>query len=351
VTTLPTDQSTGPTDPHDAPADEPAAALGVTRLAGHIGAEITGVDLATPLPDTTIKQIRAALLAHKVIFFRDQHLDHAAHLAFASCFGQPTRRPGTKHGAHPDGYPQILTIDPDADDIRYGRDFEERYRQKWTTYTAGWHTDLTPAVNPPAASILRAHAVPPYGGDTQWTNLVAAYAGLPAPLRDMADRLRAEHAFFAGCQLLDSDPQDVRIRALDQADPQVSVHPVVRVHPETGERALFVNPASTTRLIGLNPVESRRLLDLFFAHITRPEYTVRFSWQPGSVAFWDNRATAHMAATDIADIPGLRRTMFRVTLLGDRPTGPNGYTSQITAGQPMLPWDELAATAGAPGAA
>lgn len=313
----------------------PARPVELRRLAGHIGAEVSGVDLAEELPDDVVAQLREALLTHKVIFFRGQRLDHATHLALAARFGQTTRRPGTKHGVHPPGFPQILTIDPEAEDARYGRDFEEEYRLKWNSFTAGWHSDLTPAVNPPAASILRAEVVPPFGGDTQWTNLVAAYEGLSPALRDLVDELRAEHAFFAGCQLSDSDPRDLMIRELDRADPQVSIHPVVRVHPETGERALFVNPASTTRIVGFSPAESSRLLTLLFAQIIRPEYTVRFTWQPGSVAFWDNRATAHLAATDLAHLPDVHRTMYRVTLLGDRPVGPDGFTSQVVSGTPM----------------
>jgi alpha-ketoglutarate-dependent taurine dioxygenase len=316
-----------------------AHAIQVRPLAGHIGAEISDIDLNAPLGDDDIEAVRAALHTHKVVFFRDQHLNHAGHLAFARRFGQPTRRPGSKHGVHPAGYPMILTIDPEAEDARYGRDFEEEYRHKWRTYTAGWHTDLTPAVNPPAASILRAEIVPAFGGDTQWTNLAAAYEGLSPALRDMADGLTAEHAFFAGCQLSDADPRDAEIRASDRADPQVSTHPVVRVHPQTGERALFLNPASVTRLIGLNPAESHRLLELFFAQIIRPEYTVRFTWQTGSVAFWDNQATAHLAATDLAHLPNIHRTMYRIALLGERPIGPTGYTSQIVSGEPLRAYD------------
>jgi taurine dioxygenase len=318
----------------------PATALQVRRLAGHIGAEISAIDLSQPLHEDDVAQIRAALHTHKVVFFRDQHLDHAGHLTLARRFGQPTRRPGAKHGVHPAGYPMILAIDPEAEDARYGRDFEEEYRLKWNTYTAGWHTDLTPAVNPPAASILRAEVIPAFGGDTQWTNLVSAYEGLSPALRDMADGLTAEHAFFAGCQLSDADPRDREIRALDRAAPQVSIHPVVRVNPQTGERALFLNPASVKRLVGFNPAESRRLLELFFAQIIRPEYTVRFTWQPGSVAFWDNQATAHLAATDLAHLPGVHRTMYRIALLGERPVGPTGFTSEIVSGEPLLAYDE-----------
>jgi taurine dioxygenase len=310
------------------------AAVRVTQVAGHIGAEVDGVDLREPLSQAAVAAIRAALVAHKVLFFRDQRLDHREHLAFAERFGAPTRRPGDQHGCSPEGFPQILTVDPDANDARYGRDFEERYRARWSSYTAGWHTDLTPAVNPPAASVLRAEVVPDVGGDTQWTNLVAAYNGLAEPLKAFVDGLRAEHRFFAGCDLSQHDLEDRKVLDTDRERGLVAVHPVVRVHPETGERALFVNPASTARIVGFTPTESRHILALLFEQATRPEYTVRFQWAPGSVAFWDNRATAHLGATDLGHIDAAR-TLYRVTLLGDRPTGADGFVSEAVVGEPL----------------
>ena len=316
---------------------QPTIDLHIRRVAGCIGANIDGVDLAQPLPPATVAALRDALHTHKVLFFRGQHLDHASHVALGEQFGPLTRRAGDKHGVHPDGYPQILTMDATEEDTRYGTDFEERLRQRWTSYIAGWHSDLTPHVNPPMASILRAERVPSYGGDTQWTDLTAAYAGLSEPLRDLVDKLHAEHAFFAGCQFSANDPDDVAVAANHAANPQAAIHPVVRVHPDTGERSLFVNPASTSRIVGLTPTESRALLDLLFAQITRSEYTVRFRWAPGSVAFWDNRSTAHLAATDTADVPE-RRTMHRVAILGDRPVGPDGFTSEHVAGEPLAPY-------------
>lgn len=317
--------------------DTTTSFIEVRRVAGHIGADISGADLSKPLDDITVAEIRAALLTHKVIFFRDQHLTHVEHVALGRQFGELTRRAGNKHGAHPDGFPQILTVDPDSDDERYGRDFEKRYRRKWLTYDSGWHSDLTPAVNPPAISILRAEVVPPFGGDTQWTNLVAAYQGLSEPLQTLADGLRAEHAFFAGCQMLQSDPEDARVMQKHADEAVISVHPVVRVHPETDEKVLFVQPASVTRIIGLTPTESRRILELFFEQITRAEFTVRLRWEPGQVVFWDNRATAHLAATDLDDID-YRRSLYRVTVHGDRPVGPDGFLSESVCGAPLIPF-------------
>ncbi len=186
-------------------------------------------------------------------------------------------------------------------------------------------------VNPPAGSILRADTVPPVGGDTQWTNLVAAYHGLSTPLRRLADGLRAEHRFLAGFQMLDHDDEVTPILAMSTATPIVAVHPLVRVIPETGEKALFVSPSTISRIVGLSTVESRTLLDLFCQEITRDEYRVRFRWQPGSVAFWDNRTTAHLAALDHDHLDHPRR-LYRVTLLGDRPVGPDGTASTPVAG-------------------
>ncbi|WP_433337504.1 TauD/TfdA dioxygenase family protein [Spirillospora sp. CA-294931] len=301
-------------------------------MTGHIGAEITGADLA---PET-VAEIRAALLTHKVLFLRGQHLDHAEHLALARALGEPTRRRGDKHGVHPEGFPEILSIDPDVDDTRHGRDFEERYRRKQLRADSGWHADLAFAVNPPSISILRAQSVPPYGGDTHWTNLVAAYDGLSSPLRTLADGLRAEHAAFAGVQMLHSDPDDAAALRKHHDDALVSVHPLVRVHPETGEKVLFTPPASITRILELTPAEGRHLLNLFFEHATRPEYTVRFHWSPGDIAIWDNRATAHLPPVDMSQVPH-RRSMYRISLLGDRPVGPDGYTSHPIAGTPLAP--------------
>lgn len=302
--------------------------LTIKRVAGHIGAEITGVNLAHPLDPTTIEEIRQALLAHKVVFFRGQTLDHASQIAFARQFGELTHA-HPHEDAPPEDHPQILTIDPRRYEERYGANYRELYRKRKYSYYSGWHTDVTAAVNPPAASILRAETVPEFGGDTQWTNLVAAYEGLSPSLRDFVDGLHAEHRFLAGHQTTDEDGKLLK-RINDNL--LVSIHPVVRVHPETGERALFVNPGFTDHIVGLSALESRRVLELLYEQITRPEYTVRFRWQPGSLAFWDNRATAHLAPSDL-DHLDVQRTLHRVTLIGDRPVGPDGFISEIVAGR------------------
>jgi len=315
----------------------PTARITVERVAGHIGAEISGVDLSTPLDSETIAEIRSALLANKVVFFRGQHLDHAQQIAFARQFGDLTHA-HPHEDAPPADFPEILTIDPRRYQELYGLDRTQQARRRYSYYS-GWHTDVTATVNPPAASILSAEAVPPFGGDTTWSNLVAAYEGLSEPLRRLADGLRAEHRFLAG---VDTDGAD-RYQERINRNLLVAVHPVVRVHPETGERALFVNPGFTTKILGLSAAESRQVLDLFFAQIARPAYTVRFRWQSGDIAFWDNRATAHLAPEDL-DHLDVQRTLHRVTLIGDRPVGPDGFVSELISGVEFTAQREPAAT-------
>ncbi|MGW4370298.1 TauD/TfdA dioxygenase family protein [Nocardia takedensis] len=308
--------------------------LTVARVAGRIGADIDGVDLSRPLEPSAVAAIREALLTHKVIFFHNQRIGHAEHVAFGRAFGALTLRPRPQSGGGLDEFPEICTISPTVDLERYGRDIEAHFRSRWTSSIAGWHTDMTHAVNPPMASILRAETAPLFGGDTQWTNLVAAYEGLSAPLRRLVDELHAEHSFWAGYQMAEHDEVDRPIMRMVNEQGVVAVHPVVRVHPETGERALFVSPSRTSRILGMSRVESRRLLDLLFEQITRSEYTVRFRWAIGSVAFWDNRATAHVAATDVDACDG-SRILHRVTLVGDIPVGPDGFTSHAVVGGPL----------------
>jgi alpha-ketoglutarate-dependent sulfate ester dioxygenase len=172
--------------------------------------------------------------------------------------------------------------------------------------------------------------VPEVGGDTTWTNLVAAYEGLSAPVRAFIDTLRAEHRYGGSDKPAGGSAYARRVND----NLLVAIHPVVRVHPVTGERALFVNPGFTSHIVDVEPRESRAILDLLYAELTRPEYTVRFRWEPGSVAFWDNRATAHLAPADL-DHLDVRRTLHRVTVIGDRPVGPDGRESELLAGRPF----------------
>lgn len=320
------------------PAARPA--LRVEPVAGHIGADITGIDLAQPVNPDTADLVRATLRDYKVVFFHGQHIGHAEHIAFARNFGELTRADPHRDTGD-DEFPEILTVDPRPDQDRFGRDFERRFRHRRLFHYSSWHIDNSFVVNPPAASILRADTVPTVGGDTQWTNLVAAYDGLSTPLQRLADGLRAEHRFLAGFHMPDHDDEVAPILAMSAATPIVTVHPLVRVIPETGEKALFVSPSTTARIVGLSTVESRTLLDLFCQEITRDEYRVRLRWQPGSVAFWDNRTTAHLAALDHDHLDEPRR-LYRVTLLGDTPAGPDGTASTAVAGTALTPPPESA---------
>jgi taurine dioxygenase len=303
--------------------------LTVSPVAGRIGADIGGVDLTRPLDPSTVDTIRDAVHRHKVVFFRDQGLDHAGQIAFARQFGELTYA-HPHDDAPPEGHPEIFTVDPRRYEQRYGEGFLAEEKRRRYSYFTGWHTDVTAAVNPPAASILRAEVVPEYGGDTTWTNLVAAYEGLSAPVRAFVDGLRAEHRYGGSDNPIGDNAYARRVND----NLLVAVHPVVRVHPVTGERALFVNPGFTSHVVDVSGRESRAILDLLYAEITRPEYTVRLRWRPGTVAFWDNRATAHLAPTDIEHLD-VQRTLHRVTLIGERPVGPDGRESDLIAGRPF----------------
>jgi alpha-ketoglutarate-dependent sulfate ester dioxygenase len=293
----------------------------IVPLSAHIGAQINGVDLGRPLHPAQIEAIRAALLKWRVVFFREQFLSHEQHVAFSAQFGKLTI--GHPVFGHVEGHPEVYSIAK----FRKATRFEgQALTRPWT----GWHTDVTAAVNPPYASILRGVTIPPYGGDTQWTNLVVAYEKLSAPLRAFVDGLRGVHRFAppAGASGTKSFSSAVDAHTL------VSEHPLVRVHPETGERALYVSPSFLKQIAGLAPRESQVILELLWEHVVRPEFTVRFKWEPGSIAFWDNRTTAHLAPTDIFDLD-FDRQLYRTTLVGDIPVGPDGKPSVAIEGSPV----------------
>ncbi|MFJ3204440.1 TauD/TfdA dioxygenase family protein [Streptomyces sp. NPDC086989] len=280
----------------------------VTRIGGRIGAEIEGVQLGAELPEEVVGEIRAALLAHKVVFFRDQgHLDEASHEAFAHLLGTPV--------AHP-------TV-PSADG-RYALGIDSHHGARANQ----WHTDVTFVPAYPAFSILRAVTIPPYGGNTLWANTATAYAHLPAPLRALADSLRALHSNEYDYAALKPDALSealAQYREVFTSTAFLTEHPVVRVHPETGERTLLLGNF-VQRIKGLTGRDSRALLDLFQAHIESPENTVRWQWRAGDVAIWDNRATQHYG---VDDSDAHERTLRRVTVDGDVPVGPDGVPSRL----------------------
>ncbi|MBT6205165.1 MAG: TauD/TfdA family dioxygenase [Rhodospirillaceae bacterium] len=302
---------------------DPFSSITVTPMAVHIGAEIGGVDLTRPLPSEQVADIRAALLRWKVIFFRDQMLDHDQHVAFARQFGDPTPAHVVYGGQNQQ--PEIYSI---AKFRKANSNRGQGAMRPWS----GWHTDITAAINPPAASILRGVTVPPYGGDTQFTNLAVAYNTLSPTLRGLLDHLRAVHRFAVsqGATAVNDHDKAVQQHTL------VSEHPMVTVHPETGERVLYANPAFVEGICGMEADEGRWLMELLWEHIIRPDFTVRFRWQPGSIAFWDNRATAHLAPRDIFDTD-FERQFYRVTLNGEVPVGIDGRPSTAIEGRPIEP--------------
>jgi alpha-ketoglutarate-dependent sulfate ester dioxygenase len=300
------------------PSIERTEGIEVVPITLHIGAEIKGVDLKQPLPPGQQRAIRDAFLKWKVVFFRDQHLDHAQHVAMARQFGEPTI--GHAVFGHVEGYPEIYSV-------AKNRTANSKYEAMTVTPWFGWHTDVTAAVNPPCASILRGVTIPPYGGDTFWTNLVVAYEGLSPVMRGIVDGLRVIHAFEpSGTGAYDEKVNRRRLR---------SEHPLVSIHPETGERVLVASPSFIKSIVGMNPRESTKMLELLWEHVVRPEYTARFKWNPGDIAFWDNRSTAHLAPRDIFQ-SDFDRQLYRITLVGEKLTGVDGQVSRSIEGLPIL---------------
>jgi len=297
-------------------AAEVDSLLDVVPVAGRIGAEIRGVALSGDLDDVTLAAIRAALVRHKVIFFRAQdHLDDAAQEAFAERFGSPV--------AHP-------TV-PVAEGSRYllELDSKEGYA------ASSWHTDVTFVDAYPEASILRAINIPAAGGDTLWANGVTAYEELPESLKTLVDNLWAVHTNLYDYAGTFSEADRKRVeehRKVFASTVYETEHPVVRVHPESGERALLVGHF-VKQFVGLNSADSQRLFGILQDHITRPENTVRWRWQIGDVAIWDNRATQHRA---IADFGLQRRTLRRATIAGDVPVAIDGSRSRVIKPEPSL---------------
>ena len=284
----------------------------LSPLSGRIGAEILDVDLNADLSDTLIQEIRQALVQYKVIFFRQQSLDAAGQIAFARRFGEITT-------AHPTLPP--LTEHAEVLDLDYGRT---------ATRSNEWHTDVTFVDRPPLGSILRAIEIPPVGGDTVWANTVTAYQDLPEHLRTLADQLWAVHSNVYDYAEAAITPSEA-LKAYHEVFTSTlyeTLHPVVRVHPESGERGLLLG-GFVQQIQGLSVTESKDLLRLLQAYVTRLENTVRWKWQVGDVAFWDNRSTQHYA---IYDYEGQPRRVQRVTIVGDRPLSIDGRSSHAIKG-------------------
>ena len=238
------------------------------------------------------------------MFLRDQHITPSQQVAFGRRFGDLTAAHPLQGGLD-DDHPEVLVLD--SRDYRLGIGD----RATGTSYNNRWHTDVTFSAHPPLASILAAKEVPAVGGDTLWADLVAAYRTLSPGVRELVDPLVAVHD---AARTFDRFQDEGRERIATLVPVR---HPVVRVHPESGERGLFVNPVFTSHIEGLSRVESEHLLALLYEHMAAPERVVRWRWRVGDVAFWDNRATSHYAAADY-DGP---RVMHRITVAGDRPVG------------------------------
>lgn len=308
TTTLSTTTATTPT------TDHPLAGIEVRPVAGTLGAEITGVRLGPDLGEDVVAGIRAALLEHKVVFLRGQdHLDDAAHAGFARLLGPLTTAHPTISGGRSEA--AVLPVDS-------GRG----------TRANSWHSDVTFVDRPPSFTTLRAQVLPPAGGDTVFADTVAAYAGLPAPLRALADGLWAEHSndydYATAHATTELSEAQTAYRQEFTSTVYRTHHPVVRVHPETGARALLLGHF-VQRFLTLSGVDSKPLFDLFQTHITRLENTVRWRWSPGDIALWDNRSTQHYAVADYGDTP---RRLHRVTVAGEVPVGPAGERSVAVTG-------------------
>ena len=277
--------------------------IAVSPIAGSLGAEIHGVDAPLDLAaasDETIAEIRQAWLRHLVVFFRDQTLDSEQFLAFSKRIGAPGRYPFVP-GI--DGYPEIIAVLKRAHET--------------TNFGGIWHSDTAYLTQPPMATMLLAREVPPHGGDTLFANQYAAYESLSPTMQALLDPLYAVNS----SALADiSKNREDRIRDADgnEVAPQdyESIHPVVRTHPETGRKSLYVNGAHTARIEGMTDAESKPLLQFLFQHQVKAEFTCRFRWQVGSMALWDNRCAQH---NPINDYHGYQRLLHRITLQGDTP--------------------------------
>ncbi|MET9128903.1 MULTISPECIES: TauD/TfdA family dioxygenase [Streptomyces] len=280
---------------------EEFAGLRITPLGPSFGAEVHGVDLGR-IDDARVEALRAALTAYKVLFLPGQDIDDHAQIDFGRRLGEVT----AGHPVHDSG---------DVPDEVYALDSQDN------GFADVWHTDVTFVARPPAISVLRAVVLPPNGGDTSWADSQLAYESLTPGLRALIDPLTAVHdgSREFGYYLAQRRKGRGNVWEGEVFSSLAPVeHPVVRVHPESGRKGLFVNPGFTSHITGVSEHESRGILDILYAHLTKPEHTVRHRWQPGDVALWDNRATSHYANRDYGD---QHRVMHRITLRGDVPVG------------------------------
>ncbi len=275
-----------------------ASPFQVQRLGPCLGAEVHGLDLKAPMADDTFRAFEAALIEHKVLVLRDQFLTTEQHVSFSRRFGELEVHPMRPQGQ----FPEILVLDNHKDNPVLSTDV--------------WHSDTTFRQNPTKYTILRCEIMPELGGDTLWADMEAAYQGLSEPFRNMITGLRAVHDFKNFRVLFKNTDEDrAKLHRMEDMFPNPS-HPVVRTHPATGRKSIYVNPQFTLRIEGLEPVESAAILEALFAQARVPEYQIRLRWTPGTIVFWDNQSTQHYAANDY--YPN-RRRMERTAVVGDVP--------------------------------
>jgi taurine dioxygenase len=269
------------------------------RIAGALGAEIQDIDLARPLSTEKIKILRAVFLEHQVIFFRDQALTPGQFMSFAQTMGDPIEYPFVK-GL--EGFPCVIEV--------------KKLEHERVNFGGIWHSDTTYLEQPPMGSMLLAREVPPYGGDTLFASQYLAWEALSDTMKSVLDGLVGISS-SAKADVTRTREDRKKSDGRESAPAELRAeHPLVRTHPETGRKALYVNIAHTVGIRGMSEAESTALLQFLFAHQIKPEFTCRFSWQPGSLAFWDNRCVQH---NPVNDYHGHKRVMHRITLAGERP--------------------------------
>jgi taurine dioxygenase len=275
------------------------AAITVKPVAGALGAEIEGVDIGMGLDVETVALVRQALLDHLVIFFHDQEISSDSFMAFARAFGEPAQYP-LLPGI--EGYPLITEI--------------AKLEHERNNFGGIWHADTTYLERPPMGSMLYALEVPPFGGDTMFANQYLAYEALSETMRGILDGLVAVSTSAKADVSKTREDMIRNTGGTSTSSNHVAEHPAVRTHPETGRKCLFVNVAHTSHFRGMTEAESALILNYLFQHQVRPEFTCRFRWRKGSLAFWDNRAAQH---NPVNDYHGFRRVMRRITLAGEEP--------------------------------
>lgn len=280
--------------------------LQIRPVTPHLGAEVNGISLRHA-PDSALVEVQEAFATHGVLFFPEQNLSPDDLLAVTARFGEVLRVPYVKGM---DSHPDVIAVLKEADERRI------------STFGGTWHSDFSFLSEPPDATLLQAAELPPVGGDTIWANQYLAYETLSPGLQRMLDPLRAVHTGWPhGTMGPGPDAAVSRSIKMTRNDPSADrevLHPVVRVHPVTGRKALFVNPVYTQRFADMSVAESKPLLDFLHAHCTRPEFQCRLKWQDGMLVMWDNRSTLHLA---INDYDGHRRLLYRTTLAGAKPAG------------------------------